>query len=218
MSNSVKTARRTVVPAAPVKRPKAIWFVIGGVFVVALVVSLLVATKGSNDGNSGLAEFQPVTVTGTPLPKLGDSDTAVGRPIPQVKGASFDGTPVEIANDGRAKLIFFVAHWCPHCRAEVPVVTAWLESGGAPKDVDLYAVSTAVSSDQPNYPPSAWLQREKWPIATMADNEAASAASAFGLSAFPFFAAVKADGTVALRTSGELTVAQLSALAQLARG
>jgi hypothetical protein len=97
------------------------------------------------------------------------------------------------------------------------VITAWLESAGVPTDVDLYAVSTAVSADQPNYPPSAWLQREKWPIATLADNEAASAANAFGLSGFPFFVAVKADGTVALRASGELTVAQLTALVQLAR-
>jgi thiol-disulfide isomerase/thioredoxin len=201
-----------------VRRPKAIWFVIGGVFVVALVVSLLVASGRSNDGSSsGAAEFQPVTVTGTPLAKLGESDPAVGRPIPYVKGAAFDGTPVEIANDGRAKLIFFVAHWCPHCRAEVPVITAWLKSAGAPTDIDLYAVSTAVSADQPNYPPSAWLQREKWPIATLADNEAASAANAFGLSGFPFFVAVKADGTVALRASGELTAAQLTALVQLAR-
>ena len=32
---------------------------------------------------------------------------------------SFDGTPVEIAPDGKAKLVVFLAHWCPHCRAEV---------------------------------------------------------------------------------------------------
>ena len=96
------------------------------------------------------------------------------------------------------------------------MITSWLASTGRPPNVDLYAVSTAVSSDQPNYPPSAWLAREKWPIVTMADDSASSAANAFGLTGFPFFVVVRADGTVAVRASGELSVAQLSALVQAA--
>ena len=30
----------------------------------------------------------------------------------------FDGADVAIANDGRAKLILFLAHWCPHCQEQ----------------------------------------------------------------------------------------------------
>jgi thiol-disulfide isomerase/thioredoxin len=185
------------------------------VFAVALVVAVLVASVKSNNF-SGWAHVQAVTVRGTPWAKLTDRDPAIGQPIPAVVGESFDGTPVSITNDGRAKVIFFIAHWCPHCQAEVPVITAWLASGVRPSNVDLYAVSTAVSSDQPNYPPSAWLTREKWPIVTLADDSASSAANAFGLTGFPFFVVVHADGTVAVRASGELSVAQLNALVQAA--
>ena len=47
----------------------------------------------------------------------------------------------------------------------------------------------------------------------LADDAQGSAASAYGLSAFPFFTAVSADGKVVARDSGELTPAQLDQLA-----
>ena len=216
MSSSVKARPRHPAPIAAPKRPLAIWLVIVGALVVALVVALLVAGRGSTKDPSNLAQVQAVNVTGTPLATFSDRDTAVGQPIPTVTGATFDASPVTIKNDGRAKVIFFVAHWCPHCQAEVPVITRWLASTNPPATVDLYAVSTAVSANQPNYPPSAWLARENWPIVTMADDNASSAARAFGLSGYPFFVVVKADGTVAVRASGELSVSQLDALVRAA--
>jgi cytochrome c biogenesis protein CcmG/thiol:disulfide interchange protein DsbE len=112
----------------------------------------------------------------------------------------------------------FLAHWCPHCRAEVPVITDWLESAGMPDDVDLYAVSTGVSSDAPNYPPSQWLEDENWPVTTMADDADSSVATAFGLRSYPYFVAIDANGDVVARASGELSVEQLEAMLDAARG
>jgi thiol-disulfide isomerase/thioredoxin len=191
--------------------------VIAGVAILALVIAI-VATKDSSDGvGAGIEQSRPVSVSGTALPGLPDSgtDPAVGRVAPALDGASFDGTSVVIGNDSRPKIIIFAAHWCPHCRAEIPVIEQWLEQSGEPQGVDLYAVSTAVNEASPNYPPSRWL--ETWPVTTLADNSTDTATAAFGVNAYPFFVVVRANGTVALRVSGELRPAQLTELVGIAR-
>jgi thiol-disulfide isomerase/thioredoxin len=142
-------------------------------------------------------------------------DPAVGRPIPAVEGRSFDGTPVNIKADGRPKLIVFLAHWCPHCQREVPVVQAWLDANGMPAGVDLISVVTAIDPNRPNYPPDAWLAREHWSVPVIVDADG-QIATRYGLTAFPFWVAVRADGTVAHRVAGELTPDQLDGLVDLA--
>ena len=97
---------------------------------------------------------------------------------------------------------------CPHCQAEVPVVQDWVNGGGLPDDIQLISVSTAIDPNRPNYPPDAWLEREGWTAPVIVD-ESGAVADAYGLSAFPFWVFVNADGTVAGRMSGELTVPQL---------
>lgn len=117
-----------------------------------------------------------------------------------------------IAPDGGPTMVLFVAHWCPHCQREVPVVQDWVDGGGLPRGVDLVTVSTVIDPRRPDYPPDEWLAGEGWtaPVLVDADNTAAAAA---GLSAYPFFFAVDGDGTVALRASGELTPDELDAIA-----
>jgi thiol-disulfide isomerase/thioredoxin len=163
----------------------------------------------------GVEETRPVKVTGAPLPPFDDSatsDPAVGATAPGLEGASFDGRPVAITHDGTPRAILFVAHWCPHCRREVPVVKRWLESGGLPSGVELATVSTSVSPDRPNYPPSAWLAKAGWTAPLLADDARSSAANAFGVTAFPFFTLVDGNGKVVARTSGELQPAALAEL------
>ena len=187
---------------------------VGFVAVVALLLALVafVAARQSDSGGGGavgsVRETRPVAVTAG-----GGSGVA-----PVVRGASFDGSPVVIAADGRPKLVLFLAHWCPHCRAEVPVVTDWLRAADLPEDVDLYAVSTSVNPNAVNYPPSAWLDREGFPVKTLADDAGSAAAQAFGVEGFPYFVAVAADGRIVARDSGELPVARLRALLDTARG
>lgn len=195
--------------------------VIGTAIAAALIVAVVVTqvVGGKDNADDTVAQTRPVTVSGAALPALTDAavDSAVGRAAPGLDGTSFDGAAVRIANDGRPKIVIFVAHWCPHCQAEVPVITAWLAANGMPDGVDLYSVSTGVSKDRPNYPPSAWLTKQGWPIPVMADSDDDTAAAAFGLNAYPFFNVINARGTIAQRTTGELTTAQFAQLVAVAK-
>ncbi len=211
------------VAAARKKGPPWLWIGVAAV-VVVLLVGAIVFGGGSGDKSStktaaGLEQTRPVTVTGTPLPKLAEGgDPAIGQEIPEVAGQSFDGTPVDIRNDGRAKLILFVAHWCPHCQREVPLLTSYLKSHPLPSGVDLYTVATATSPNQGNYPPSAWLAKVGWKAPVMADSTDTKAADAFGLPAFPYFVAVDGSGKVVARTTGEISTDDFAGLAAKALG
>jgi thiol-disulfide isomerase/thioredoxin len=151
-------------------------------------------------------------VTGTALPKYapGGSDVAIGQAIPEVSGAGFDGTPATIEANGKPKVILFLAHWCPHCQAEVPVLQAWADAGGVPSGVEIISVATAIDPNAPNYPPDEWLAREGWTFPVIVD-PTNSVASAYGLSAFPFWVFVGPDGTVRARATGEMSTADLEA-------
>jgi len=211
------------VAAARKKGPPWLW--IGVAAVVVVLLAAAVAFGGGSGSKSpkvaaGVEQTRPVTVIGTPLPKLPENgpDPAVGQVIPEVKGQSFDGTPVDIRNDGQAKLILFVAHWCPHCQREVPLLTSYLKSHPLPSGLALYTVATATSANNPNYPPSAWLAKVGWKATTMADSADGKAADAFGLPAFPYFVAVDGAGKVVARTTGEISTDDFAALAAKALG
>jgi cytochrome c biogenesis protein CcmG, thiol:disulfide interchange protein DsbE len=169
-------------------------------------------------------EIQNVVVggSGAALPKLGDNpavDAAVGKTPPTLTGYGFDGTPVSITpGGGSPQLVLFVAHWCPHCQREVPKIVSWVAAGRPPKDLKISAVSTAVSKDAPNYPPSAWLSKVGFTAPVMADSAAQDAAKAWGLPGYPYFVLLKSDGTVASRFSGEIELDKLDELIATALG
>ena len=73
-----------------------------------------------------LAQTRPIQVTGSPLPTHTEDaqNPAVGTAAPVLRGAGFDGTPVTIGGDGRATLVMFLAHRCPHCQRELPVLAS----------------------------------------------------------------------------------------------
>lgn len=163
-----------------------------------------------------VAQTRSVTVTGTPLPALTD-DEAVGTTAPTLTGQSFDGTPVTIG-PGKPTLVVFLAHWCPHCQREVPVLVEWAADGDVPDGLDVVGVSTATTTQRDNYPPSDWLAREAWPWPVLADSETSDGAIAMGVDAFPFFVLLDADGAVVARQSGEIDPADLEDLIATALG
>ncbi len=128
---------------------------------------------------------------------------------PEVTGQDFDNNTVSIKPDGTPKVIMFIAHWCPHCQAEVPRVQAWLNSGGGVEGVDILSVTTSANSGADNWPPSAWLEREGWTSPNIRDDQANAVLNAFGGSSFPFWVFLNGDGTVALRLAGEIGVDNL---------
>lgn len=214
-------------PAAqrPARRVPLVPLVLGLIVVVGLLGVLASrrssparSSSASPSGAGSLAETRPVQVTGTPLAPLeGSEDAAIGKALPELHGQSFDGADIAITADGAPKVIFFVAHWCPHCQREVPLIADWLRKNGDPQGVGLYSVATSTSSSRPNYPPSAWLARERWRVPVLVDDEKFTAARAAGLTAFPFFVATDCAGKVIARTSGELSIAELEKLIAAAR-
>jgi cytochrome c biogenesis protein CcmG/thiol:disulfide interchange protein DsbE len=221
MSNRPRKQYTSARPARPTTshRPRPIVFVVAGAIGLAALIAVLVAATSSGDKRSaeGIEEARPVTVAGSLLATYaGEPDPAKGAVAPTLTGSAFDGTPLVVAAVGKPTVVAFVAHWCPHCRNEVPVMVKWLAAGGQPANTNFFAVATSTSSSQPNYPPSEWLSREGWTVPTMADDSTDTAAHAFGVSAFPFFVALDANGHVVARTSGELTTEALTALFQAA--
>lgn len=173
---------------------------------------------GSTSEPGPTTSTAPASSSGTlPLYEATQVDQAVGMTIPTVTGQDFDGKPITIGPDGTAKVIIFVAHWCPHCQREVPKIAAHLAEQPMPDDVKLLTVSTSVEVGADNYPPEAWLEREKWPAPVLADDARGTAAQAFGLRAFPYFVVVDAQGKVVFRTSGEISTEAFDQLVQAAR-
>lgn len=222
-------ARQTTGRSTPASR----WLLPGLIAAAVIVAAVLaiVLSGGGQPSVGGSSSVPPSTaggsavppgsggavaapaIEGTPLPAFpgpGVSDPAVGQPAPGVTGTDFDGTPVAITADGRPKVVIFLAHWCPHCQEEVPVVQAWVTAGGVPDGVDLIAVATAIDPAAPNHPPDAWLQREGWSSPVIAD-PTNSVAQAYGLTAFPFWVYIDPDGAVRARVVGKLSVADLEA-------
>lgn len=100
------------------KRSNVLWFVGGGILALLLIAFLTTGLAGDGDGNDNgspaVQEYASVSVSGgslPPYPRDGSGDPSVGMPMPEVTGESFDGTPVSITNDGRAKVILLLAHW-----------------------------------------------------------------------------------------------------------
>ncbi|MCX6517886.1 MAG: TlpA disulfide reductase family protein [Actinobacteria bacterium] len=159
------------------------------------------------------AEYQKVSSTGgllAPLPESG-ADTETGKSVAVLKGYDLQGRPVTIdpAGEGKATMVVFLAHWCPHCNREIPVLNKWRESGEVPTGLRVVGITTGSKADQANWPPSKWMTAMKWPFEVMADSEAQEAAAAYGVAGYPFIAFVGANGKITARTSGEIPVEQL---------
>lgn len=185
---------------------KLILYILGGVLGLGIIIAIAVsAVTGGGDETS---EYGEVTVEGETLPTFGGdpaADTAPGMLAPTVTGETFEGETVSIAPDGRPKVLIFLAHWCPHCQAEVPRLVDWLEAGNKPENVDLYGVSTMANRVRAEWPPSAWLESENWDVPTLKDDQGNSASTAFGLAGTPYWVVLNGDNEVVFRISGEIT-------------
>jgi hypothetical protein len=166
------------------------------------IVAVLLSQPASGELSEPASQL--LSIEGTALPELPSdgADPAVGQTIPRLVGTGLEGETVEIGPANGAQAIVVVAHWCPHCQAEVPELSAWLADNPLPDGVRLVTLSTAIDPARPNYPPSAWLEREGWPGPVLTDDAESSGLAALGLNAFPGFVFVNADGTVASRAIG----------------
>ncbi len=172
-------------------------------------------TTGGATSSVSPGAFGTVEVTGDPLPVQGtvNEDDVIGSAVPEVTGHDFSGNEVAITNDGRAKIILMVAHWCPYCQGEVPMVHDWYAAADLPDNVDVYSVIIWTDPTKDNFPPSAWLESESWDIPVIVDDEQQTVADAMGVGAVPFWVLVNPDGTLYDRGSGQLSADSLDQIA-----
>jgi cytochrome c biogenesis protein CcmG, thiol:disulfide interchange protein DsbE len=233
--NRPSAAARAAQTADASKRPWWILGVLGLVAGLSIIVALAAASGDSEEvrelpGGTIPGGVTPVpasadatgevVVTGAALPELpagATRDAAVGLPAPHLEGTGLDGEELTVPSAGIPTVVAFLAHWCPHCQREVPQLVDWFVEDGLPADVDLVAVATANERTATNFPAGEWLHREAWPVPTMLDDEDNSSGLAYGVSGYPFFVAIDAEGTVVARTSGAIGVAGVRELIDAAR-
>lgn len=193
---------------------KSVWLIGSIAAAIAIAAIVAVATQSSSDDVvTGVEEFNSVEVSGDLLPQFSDStaDIAIGMTAPVLTGKGFTGNTI-VTGPGAPTLLVFLAHWCPHCQREVPLLVQWNRDGLVPSGLDVIAIATSSDPASPNFPPSEWLAREEfpplWPV--MTDSGEKTAANAMGVSGFPFFVLLDSNGKVALRISGEIEMQALT--------
>lgn len=216
-----RNARQQVRPGPkkrePSRRPAWQTALIG---LAVVAVAFLVAFVLTGEGPEEATETASVGIDGESLPPIpqqsGGQDPAAGQAAPQAAGRNFDDEAVQLLNDDGGTLVVFLAHWCPVCQREVPVIVDHL-GDQLPDDVEIVAVPTSTDRTQGNYPPSAWLEAEDWPFRVIVDSTDNELSQAYGVQSFPSFAAVGPDGAVQARVSGELPPEALDRLVEAAR-
>ncbi len=214
--------KRPTAPGAGGGSSRGFLLAVIGIVVVGLgAVAVFATNRGEGDASLSDAEqTAPVELDGAALPQLpegvriGDatSDPAFGTTAPTLTGTGFDGTDVVIGADGSPKVVYFLAHWCPHCQAEVPLIQDLIEDGRLPDGLDVYAVSTAVDRGRGNFPPSDWLGDEGFTPTVVRDDADGTAFATFGGSSFPYVVYLDGDNRVLGRSAGSLdgeTIEQL---------
>jgi len=188
--------------------------VIGAGLLVVFGLIALVALSGGDDaaeesdsveaasitfGGVGIPEIDAVTIDGDPLPPFDPNaaDPAVGTLMPAVTATSLaNGSPITLG-PGRARVIGFFAHWCPHCQAELPEITQW---------------PTSVDETRGNYPPSGWFTDVGFNSPVLVDDADTSLLNGLGFGGFPAFVAVDASGVIVARAGGNIGTPGLEAL------
>jgi len=204
-------------PAKTGRNLSTLWWSLGGLVGLALIVLLAISIAGEEELDDSLA-FGEVAAEGDPLPVLEDptNDPAAGMTAATISGGDWNDNQYSIGPDGTPKIVVLLAHWCPHCQAEVPVIKQWLDSGGLPDGVDIYSVTVFSDRLRGNWPPQTWLEDAGWAVPVIMDDAIGTVAATFGMTTTPLYVVLDGDNKVVQRVSGEIGVVGLDTLSQLA--
>lgn len=182
-------------------------------------------TVPPSEASAALADvLGDVAIIGAALPLFteGAVDPAVGMAAPVVVGVDYTGEPVTVdAATNGPTMVVVMAHWCPHCNAEIPKINQLRDEGRIPDGVAIVAVSSGVDPDRDNFPPDTWLDSVDWTFPVVADGldgtGAFIASGAYGTAGVPFVTLIDGEGNVAGRWAGERSIEEIeAALTQLA--
>ena len=147
------------------------------------VSSIAVPQVGNDDPDA----FGEVQIAGAPLPRLeGGADPAIGMTVPSLTGFDFEGNAVSVTNDGRAKIIVFVAHWCPVLPGRGPRRPGLVRHHRTAARRRRVLGVDAHRLHQGQLPAPYVVRQEAWNVPLIVDDALDSAANAFGLNAVPY--------------------------------
>jgi thiol-disulfide isomerase/thioredoxin len=171
--------------------------------VVATVVAVAVVS-GLGDGGGTASPPGTVTVEGTARTTLLEA----GLPVPHFSAPSLDGGRFDWNTYLGGPVVLTVwAPWCPHCQAELPVLT---QVASEFPGVHLVSVVSAIG-DRPGPSPRGFMTDHGLSFPTAVDDRAKTLLTALGIDAFPSTYFVGADGTVMGAVQGETPPAVLRA-------
>ena len=189
-------------------------FIIAGAVVLVLGLAIAIGvTLSSEPVAAGLPEGE-ISVVGDSLPQYAgenDDNVALGLAAPTFSAPDQNSEIFQLEKNGNSKALLFLAHWCPHCQREVPVVQRFIDSNGVPPGIDVIAVATSIDRGRDNYPPQEWLQREGWSETQIYDLDR-EIGEAYGLNAFPYWVFLDKDLNVLARRTGNLPEDMIGAL------
>ena len=189
-------------------------FIIAGAVVLVLGLAIAIGvTLSSEPVAAGLPEGE-INVVGDSLPQYAgenDDNIALGLSAPTFSAPDQNSEIFNLEKNGNSKALLFLAHWCPHCQREVPVVQSFIDSNGVPPGIDVIAVATSIDRGRDNYPPQEWLEREGWSEIQIYDLDR-EIGEAYGLNAFPYWVFLDKDLNVIARRTGNLPEDMVGAL------
>ena len=189
-------------------------FIIAGAVVLVLGLAIAIGvTLSSEPVAAGLPEGE-ISVVGDFLPQYAgenDDNVALGLAAPTFSAPDQNSEIFQLEKNGNSKALLFLAHWCPHCQREVPVVQRFIDSNGVPPGIDVIAVATSIDRGRDNYPPQEWLEREGWSETQIYDLNR-EIGEAYGLNAFPYWVFLDKDLNVLARRTGNLPEDMVGAL------
>lgn len=168
--------------------------------VLLLVVSLLLTFLGMPADGAGLAGAAagPAKVApGTALRMLKDVN---GRPA------------VDFLDEKRPTLVKFWASWCPLCLAELGDTESWVKDKRFEGARIVTVASPGFLREKPQPAFSAWYRGLNYPAMPVLVDEGGSLARQLGVSVYPSWAVLAADGSLVRVIKGRITEAQALAL------
>ena len=192
-------------------------FIIGGAIVLVVGLAVAIGVSLVDEPLDGNLPEGETTISGDALPEYAgenDINISAGLQAPLFSGPNQNSEIISLEKNGKSKILLFLAHWCPHCQAEVPIVQEYIDTFGLPADVEVIGILTSIDRSRDNYPPHDWLVKEGWSETQIYDLDR-EIGTVYGLNAFPYWVTLDKDLIVVNRVTGKLTPDQITVLINL---